>query len=375
MAGAAAALLLPRFARAGQASGVHFSVAEFDRVRILRIADELKTAEPLTITAQTAPHATAKQRFYCDATVVPSTGDVIGYTTHADLLAAMSARVAAWTAAWRLTGQISYFEQAHAQVRAWCVDAATRMAPTLENESADAKDDADLRVNPLRFTLSLAEFARAASFLCATPAMPPEDAAAVRAWAAELLRWFTESERGGVARESTRADSIFWTMQASELARFARNDAVWRECGHRFRDKLLRQLHLNGYFPYALSERKPYAESMLLLECMGSACESLSTPFDNAWNYALPDGRGMRAAVAWAVPNLQSRGKWPYPADVRHFSEQPLRENALLFSGRAWNRHDYVDLWKTMTPDTSDAELKREHPITQPALWAVRPPA
>ena len=132
---------------------------------------------------------------------------------------------------------------------------------------------------------------------------------------------------------------------------------MWRDCGHRFRDKLLRQLHLDGYFPYAITTQRPYAESMLLLECMGSACESVSTPFESAWGFALPDGRGMRPAVAWAFPFLVSRGKWPYPADVR-------------------NGEGYVDLWKAMKPaDGADAETQREHPVMEPALWAVRPPA
>ncbi len=363
---------------AGQATGVHFNVAEFDRARILAAADEALTAPLLTLTSVAAPGAQDSHRFFCDAGLDAS-GDLFGFTDHADMLGRMTARMAALTAAWRLTTETKYLERAHAQLQAWCIAPQTRMTPTLENVAAareSAKSDPDLRLNPLRFTLPLAELARAAAFVCAAATTPSDDADAVRAWVNDLLRWFNESERGTVARESTRADSIFWTMQASELARFARNDAVWRDCGHRFRDKLLRQLHLDGYFPYAITTQRPYAESMLLLECMGSACESVSTPFESAWGFALPDGRGMRPAVAWAFPFLVSRGKWPYPADVRHFSRQPFRENVLLFAGRAWNRQGYVDLWKAMKPaDGADAETQREHPVMEPALWAVRPPA
>ena len=363
---------------AGQATGVHFNVAEFDRARILAAAEECLAGPLLTLTSAPAPGAADVHRFFCDATL-DATGAVTGFAGHADLLGRVAARVAALTAAWRLTLESRYLERAQTQLRTWCLAPETRMTPTLENAAAKAdtvKFDPDLRLNPLRFTLFLAEFARAASCVCAAATTTPEDADGIRAWANDLLHWFCESERGGVARDSTRADAIFWAMQASELARFARNDAVWRECGHRFRDKLLRQLHLDGYFPYTLTTQRPYAESMLLLECMGSVCESVSTPFESAWPFTLPDGRGMRAAVAWAYPFLQSRGKWPYPADVRRFSQQPWRENVLLFGGRAWNRQDYVDLWKAMKPaDAADAETGREHPVTQPALWAVRPPA
>ncbi|GAA3767709.1 alginate lyase family protein [Terriglobus aquaticus] len=364
---------------AAQATGVHFNVAEFDRARTIRAADAALSGPILTITSVAAPGAKSGNGFFCDATL-DAAGDVTGFTGHADLLSRMAAAVAALIAAWRLTSDSKYLERAQAQLQAWCITPQTRMTPTLDNtadgSATAAKTETDLRLNPLRFTLALAEFARAASFVCAAPGTDPALADGVRAWASELLRWFSESARGAVARDSTRADAIFWTMQASELARFARNDAVWRDCGHRFRDKLLRQLHLDGYFPYALTTQRPYAESMLLLECMGSVCESVSTPFESAWPFTLPDGRGMRAAVAWAYPFLQSRGQWPYPADTRRFSQQPMRENVLLLGGRAWNRQDYVDLWQAMKPaDAADAEIRREHPVTQPALWAVRPPA
>ena len=361
-----------------QATGVHFNVAEFDRARILAAANNALAKPVVSITTVAAPGAQDPHRFFCDAGM-DADGSLFGFTGHSDLLGSIAAQVAALTAAWRLTSEGKYLEQAQAHLQAWCLEPSTRMTPTLENATAEAatsKTDPDLRRNPLRFTLPLAEFARAASFVCAAPSTPTGIADGLRAWGNDLLKWFAESERGMVARESTRADSIFWTMQASELARFARNDGVWRDCGHRFRDKLLRQLHLDGYFPYVLTTQRPYAESMLLLECMGSTCESVSTPFESAWPFTLPDGRGMRAAVAWAFPFLQDRGKWPYPADARLFHKQPLRENVLLFGARAWNRPDYADQWKAMTPaDHAEIEMRREHPVTQAALWAVRPPA
>lgn len=376
LTGAALAAATPLTGWAGQASGVHFNVAEFDRARILRAADQARDAVPLALTQTAAPAARDPHRFFCDAFLDPATADITGFLAHADLLREVSTRTAALTVAWRLTGTAAYLQAAQAQLRVWCVAPATRMNPTLENDAPKTEDEVDLRRNPLRFTLALAELARAASFVCAAAITDPEDAKAIRAWFTELLRWFSDSERSGIARDSPRADSVFWAMQAGELSRFVGNDTVWRDCGHRFRDKLLRQLHLDGNFPYALSSRRPYAESMLLLECLASACESVSTPFESSWNFALADGRGMRAAIAWAAPFLQNRSKWPYPADVRNFSQQPLRENALLFAGRAWNRPDYTDQWKTMTPsDAASNDLRREHPITQPALWTVRPPA
>ena len=363
------------------ATGVHFSVLEFDRVRIVAAADSALSTPPLTLSSLPAPGRSAMS-----GQVLTSTAhDLFGAPgddsspapnlAQTDLLQRACARVAACTAAWRLTREPRYLGCARTQLRAWCTDAGTRMEPTFEGVGSlgAAKDDA--RVNGIEQTVCLAELARAAAFVCAAEDTSTEDAGALREWFAALLTWLHDSKKGAIAREAKDLQAVCWAMQAAEFARLTRNEAVLRECTHRFRDQLLRLMSFDGNFAFALHTKRPYAASMFALECLGSACESLSTPFDNLWKSSLPDGRSMRSAVAWASPFLASRAKWPYVADAHLFGEQPVRNNALLFAGRAYDRQIDVDLWKTLRPDTGNVELRREHPITQPGLWAMRPPA
>ncbi len=381
------ALLLARQAKsfAQGSTGVHFSVLEFDRARIIASATA-ELARPALFLANVPPPpgAPASESRTLHSSQLNAFGAVEKDKEHESdapffkqisLLVSMVARVAALTAAWRLTHEQRFYDVAWKQVQVWCVDTATRMSPTLEQAGTLGAPADDDRVNGVCQTVCLAELARACSFLCSAPATPTGADTAVRNWFAVLLTWMNESGRGMIAREAKDLQAICWTMQAAEFARITRNDTIYRECTHRFRDKLLRQMNLDGYFPPALQTKRPYAASMFTLECLGSACESLSTSFESQWNYTLPDGRGMRAAVAWASPYLANKGKWPYVSDAHLFGEQPLRCNALLLSGRAWNRQDYVDLWKQLHPDTTNVELLREHPITQPGLWAMRPPA
>lgn len=366
------------FAWSQGARGVHFSVADFDRSRILKCADEACTQPPLVLMQQHAPGRRNPQMFYSEKmSARADRGEATGvspFAGHADLLGAMNRRLSALTAAWRLTGDAHYFQSAAAQLRAWFVDDKTRMLPTLD-EAGVRSGVTDDRDNGVRDTVALAESVRAASFLCASPLLPEKDAVAMRAWCVELLRWFTESKKGTIARQTRTLEAICWTMQAAELARFTRDDASFRACSHLFRDGLLRQMHFDGYFPEALHDANPYAASMFMLECMAAACESLSTPFESLWTATLPDGRGMHSAVAWALPFLRDRGKWPYVSDREYFKQQPVRENALLFAGRAYDQMDYIDVWKALPADFAVEAIARAHPVTQPALWATRPPA
>ena len=356
--------------------GVHFSVAEFDHARILRIADEALTSTPHTLVDVAALGKRNPQEFYSEHRGQQAGKDGVpqGFTGHADSLVSMNRALSGLTAAWRATGDTRYFQGALRQARAWFLDHPTRMLPTLEQAGAVPGIEDD-RNNGVTETVALAECARAASFLCASPLMPEQDAAGLRQWFTELLSWFVDSKKGGIARQAKSLEAICWTMQAAEFARFTRNDPQYRVCSHLFRDSLLRQMNFDGYFAPALYDTDPYATSMFTLECLAAACESLSTPFESLWMASLPDGRGMHSAVAWALPYLRDRRKWPYVSDQENFKAQPVRQNALLFAGRAYDQADYIDVWKSLPPDTQIPAITRKHPITQPALWATRPPA
>lgn len=368
------------FANGQGATGVHFSVAEFDRERSLAAAKRALLSAPVSVMDVHAPGKRNPHALYSEQASFSEQADAAQegsapFLAHIDLLVQMNARVSALTAASRLTREQQYFVAAWAQLRTWCLDPAKRMLPSLEDTGIVAADAEDPRNNGLRETVCLAETARSAAWLCADPRTNADEASAVRQWFADLLAWCVESKKGSIAAEAKDLQAICWSVQAAEFARFTRNDAQLRACSHHFREKLLRQMSFDGNFPPALHSKRPYATSLFTLECLATACEVLSTPFESQWNATLPDGRGMRSAVAWALPYLRDRGKWPYMADASHFHDEPLRQNSLLLAGRAYNRPDYVDLWKTMRPDSAIAELQREVVMTQPALWAVRPPA
>ena len=82
------------------------------------------------------------------------------------------------------------------------------------------------------------------------------------------------------------------------FAHYTGNETVMRECRTRFKTVLVQQMAADGSFPRELGRTKPYGYSLFNLEAMGTICQIRSTPEDDLWAFELPDGRGMRRAVA-----------------------------------------------------------------------------
>ena len=87
------------------------------------------------------------------------------------------------------------------------------------------------------------------------------------------------------------------------------------------------------------------------------------------WTFALADGRGIRKAVAYLYPFLADKSKWPLKPDVQAWDDWPARQPSLLFAGLALDQPSYLDLWRKLPPDPTNAEVRRNIAITQPVLW------
>ena len=69
-------------------------------------------------------------------------------------------------------------------------------------------------------------------------------------------------------------------------------------------------------------------------------------------------------------PFIKDKKTWPLKPDVMYDAEWPMRQNSLLFAGRALNRTEYIELWKTLPADSQVEEVIRNFFIRQPVLWS-----
>jgi hypothetical protein len=300
------------------------------------------------------------------------------FTAHRDALLHFGIQVPALAAAFVLTKEERYAEHAVRHLRAWFVDSATSMTPSLRYAQTvlPAKEG---RFEGVVEAVSLAEVAQAIPFLASSEALTKNDTDALQSWFAAYLQWLNTSRLAGLARDSKNHHGSSWLLQAAAFTRLPlalspnADDAPLSELRHRYKTITIRaQINADGVFPQELTTRNPYRLSLFNLDMLAAVCLLVSTQFDSVWEYDLQDGPGMRAAIARHFPYIKNRGAWPYPADATHFNDLPLRQPSLLFCAQAYTRPEYADLWRTLPADTEIAELQRTFPIWQPLLWVTR---
>ena len=121
--------------------------------------------------------------------------------------------------------------------------------------------------------------------------------------------------------------------------------------------------------PATKRSQQPSAVAQKHTDNTVTLCQVLSTPEDDLWDFQLPDGRGIRKAVAYLSPFLADKSKWPLKPDVQAWEGWPARQSSLLFAGLAFDESRYLELWQKLPPDPADDEVRRNIAITQPLLW------
>jgi hypothetical protein len=365
-------------------------VASIDHNRILQAAAHYLTQSPTPLTTLPCPRSPGTPHdFYSEAEDYwpdPSnpTGPFVirigspnpdAFTAHRDALLNFSICVPALTAAFVLTNETRYARQAMLHLRAWFLEPATRMPPSLlyGQTIPPAKTG---RFEGIVEAVHLAEVVQCIPFLTNSEELAESDRTALLKWFAEYFDWLNTSRLAGLARDNKSHHGTSWLLQAAAIAHLTLNadDAPLTTLRHQFKSSTIRaQIVADGTFPHELTTPNPYRNTLFNLDMLSGICVLLSTRFESVWDYELQDGPGMRTVIARMYPYIQDRGTWPYRADAAHFNDLPNRPPSLLFAARAYNRPEYAELWKTLNPDPAISELQRTFPIRQPLLWVTRP--
>jgi hypothetical protein len=388
---AATLLLSPRLLLSQAKSTSRPDVAAIDHDRILAQASAYLKEPANPITTQTCPRSPGTPHdYYSEAEdywpdpsnptgpfVIHNSGpsNPDAFTAHRDALLNFSIYVPALTAAFLLTNDASYAQQAVKHLRAWFIDPATRMTPSLlyAQTIRPAKTG---RFEGVAEAVHLAEVVQCLLFLNNSEALTESDRITLKKWFAEYFEWLNTSRLAGLARDNKSHHGSSWLLQAAAIAHLTQvaDDAPLTTLRHQYKSSTIRaQIVANGTFPRELSTPNPYRNTLFNLDMFAGICLLLSTRFESVWDYELQDGPGMRTVIARLYPFILDRGTWPYVADAQYFNDLPIRPPSLLFAARAYDRPEYADLWKRLRPDPTIPGLQRTFPIRQPLLWVARP--
>lgn len=352
-----------------------FDVAQFDRARVIKAANAYLKEKPITITASHSPRsAGGLHDFFSegdywwpdpknpDGPYIQRDGmtNPDNFVEHRKALMRLSVEVPALAAAWKITNDKRYADHAALHLRAWFVDDATRMNPNLQYSQA-IHGRFTGRGTGIIDTIHLVEVARAIEAL----PLSSHDLDAIKKWFSEYTNWMMTHPYGIAERDAKNNHATCWAMQVAAFAHLTGDKKALDFVESRFKTVLLPdQEAADGSFPEELRRTKPYGYSLFNLEAFSTLAQIL-----DLWNFELPDGRGLKKAVAYMEPYIRDKSKWPLKPDVMYYDQWPMRQSSLLFAGLAYGNQSYIDLWKTLPADSTVDEVIRNFFIRQPVLW------
>lgn len=365
--------------------GAGVNIAAIDHDRILQAAAAALTQEPISITKFRAKLGEGGPNdFYSNGDYWwPDPGKPDGlpylqrdgqtnpeiFSHHRLAVRDLRDRVAALAAACKITGEDRYVIKAVALLRVFFLDPSTRMNPHLNFAQAIPGVSSGRGIGIID-TLHLIEIPPAIQAMRSSGAFPAETLAGLKKWFRDYSEWMLTSKNGRDEAVTKNNHAVAFWLQVAVFARFTGDDAQTAECRRQFKEVFIpNQMAADGSFPLELKRTKPYAYSIFQLDNMSTLCQVLSTPDENLWRFQLPDGRGIRKAIAYLYPYLADKSKWPLPPDVQSWEHWPARQPGLLFAGLALGEQPYLDLWEKLPADPTDAEVRRNIAITQPLLW------
>jgi hypothetical protein len=365
-----------------------FDLREIERPRIMEKAARYLKEEPVTVTASHCSRsAGGKHDFFSegdywwpdpknpDGPYIQRDGmsNPDNFVEHRHAMVRLNEISGTLASAYILTGDDKYARQAVKHLKAWFVDAETKMNPNLLYGQA-VKGKATGRSTGVIDTIHLIEVSRAAQVLSKSPAFSKSDYEAVKAWFAQYLKWLTTHPYGTDERASGNNHAVCWAMQAAAFAQLVGDQTLLASIRDQFKHVFVeKQMAGDGSFPQELRRTKPYGYSLFVIDAMAGVAQFASAPGDDLWTFELPDGRGMKQAMEFIFPYIEDKSKWPGKHDVLYWDEWPVRQPSLLMAGLHFNRPEYLQFWQKLKADPQTPEVLRNVPLRHPLLWAEAP--
>ena len=291
------------------------------------------------------------------------------FSEHRLAMIRFSQMVGNLTSAYLLTNDNKYAVKAIQHCKAWFVDTATKMTPSLLYAQA-IKGKVTGRGVGIIDMIQMMEVAQSIMVLEKQNAIKSDDFIEIKKWFQQYLQWVTTHPYGIDEREAKNNHGTCWTMQVAVFAKLVNDTALLNYCDNRFKTNLLpSQMDMNGSFPLELKRTKPYGYSLFNLDAMYTLAYVLSTKENNLWEFKTANGLSLKKGIEFLYPFVENKNSWTLPKDIMYWENWPVAHPFLLFGYAAYGNQNWLNTWSNLEHFPTTAEVIRNLPIRNPLLW------
>lgn len=291
------------------------------------------------------------------------------FSEHRLAMIRFSQMVGNLTSAYLLTKDNKFALKAIQHCKAWFVDTASKMTPSLLYAQA-IKGKVTGRGVGIIDMIQMMEVAQSIMVLEKENAIKAEDFIEIKKWFQQYLQWVNTHPYGIDEREAKNNHGTCWTMQVAVFAKLVDDKVLLNYCDNRFKTLLLpAQMDANGSFPLELKRTKPYGYSLFNLDAMYTLAHVLSSKENNLWEYKTTNGLSLKKGIEFLYPFVANKNSWTLPKDIMYWENWPVAHPFLLFGYAAYGNQDWLTTWSNLEHFPTTAEVIRNLPIRNPLLW------
>ena len=352
---------------------------------LIRANDYLKS-EPITITASHSDRsAGGLHDFFSEGDYWwPNPADPNGpyiqkdgisnpdnFTAHRKAMIRFSQIVGTLTSAYIIAKDEKYVTHAMRHLKAWFIDTATLMNPSLLYAQA-IKGKVTGRGVGIIDMIQMMEVAQSVYIIQHAKSVTQTDIKKIKKWFEYYLEWVTTHPYGIEERDAKNNHATCWVMQVAVFSRLVNNQTLLNDCKNRFKTILLPgQMDSAGRFPLELKRTKPYGYSIFNLDAMATICHVLSDKNESLWDFTLVNKISLKLAVEFLVPFVENKAAWPYAKDVMYWNDWPVAQPFLLFGYLKYGKKEWFNSWQRLDHFPETEEVIRNLPIRNPLIWMV----